>query len=375
MYKHKLHKNKYMLKGDLAHTGYDWWWHSFTGINNNTGESKTFFIEYFIINPQRGRKYPIFTNLEENIKPSYLMIKAGCWGEDKKQLNRYYGIEEYDNSTTMLKIATKDAFLSENNMWGLINVSDSDIEENPNYYTDKGTMRWSLKINKENPFDAGYGTSYPFRVSNAFDMYWHVEGMKTYYSGTVDMDGESYTVHPDTCYGYADKNWGSDFTSPWLWLSSCHLISNVSGKELQDSAFDIGGGCPVVFGMPLNNKLLMKLSYEGDSYEFNFAKPWLLTRTRFKCYETEDLVIWKIKTINKSAAMEVKIGCKKSDMILIDYENPQGVRKHKNLLNGGTGKGYVKLYKIVGGKRILIDDMTVKNVGCEYGEYENHDSL
>lgn len=29
-----------MLKGNLAREGYDWWWHSFTGINEKTGEEK-----------------------------------------------------------------------------------------------------------------------------------------------------------------------------------------------------------------------------------------------------------------------------------------------------------------------------------------------
>ena len=31
-------RNAFMLKGNLAREGYDWWWHSFTGINEKTGE-------------------------------------------------------------------------------------------------------------------------------------------------------------------------------------------------------------------------------------------------------------------------------------------------------------------------------------------------
>ena len=44
-------KDKYMLRGVLKKNGYDWWWHSFTGYNKNNGEPKSFFIEYFIVNP------------------------------------------------------------------------------------------------------------------------------------------------------------------------------------------------------------------------------------------------------------------------------------------------------------------------------------
>ena len=40
-----------MLKGPLAKQGYDWWWHSLTAYNKETGEPRPFFIEYFVCNP------------------------------------------------------------------------------------------------------------------------------------------------------------------------------------------------------------------------------------------------------------------------------------------------------------------------------------
>ena len=40
-----------MLKGPLAQKGYDWWWHSLTAYNKETGEARPFFIEYFTCNP------------------------------------------------------------------------------------------------------------------------------------------------------------------------------------------------------------------------------------------------------------------------------------------------------------------------------------
>ena len=80
--------------------------------------------------------------------------------------------------------------------------------------------------------------------------------------------------HPATCYGYADKNWGADFTSPWVWLASSNLTSNLTGKRLGNSAFEIGGGRPKAFGIALERKLLGQLVYKGKPYEFNFSKPW-----------------------------------------------------------------------------------------------------
>ena len=75
-----------MLRGPLAHKGYDWWWHSFTAQDAETGEDKAFFVEYFICNPAIGEDKPIFGQLPENKaagkKPSYLMVKAGTWAKN-----------------------------------------------------------------------------------------------------------------------------------------------------------------------------------------------------------------------------------------------------------------------------------------------------
>lgn len=49
------------LTGGLqALKGYDWWWHSFTGRHERTGEEKAFFIEFFICNPLLGGPEPVF---------------------------------------------------------------------------------------------------------------------------------------------------------------------------------------------------------------------------------------------------------------------------------------------------------------------------
>ena len=87
MNKYDLKRNEPMLTGKFKKQGYDWWWHNFTGIDEETGEEKTFFIEYFTVNPALGGAEPVLGQLEENKKngkkPSYLMVKAGWWGKDK----------------------------------------------------------------------------------------------------------------------------------------------------------------------------------------------------------------------------------------------------------------------------------------------------
>ena len=59
--------------------------------------------------------------------------------------------------------------------------------------------------------------------------------------------------------------------------------------------------------------------------------------------------------------------CKRDEMMLFNYEAPNGLKLHNRLWNGGTGYGEIKLFKKDG---TLIDHVKMENAGCEYGEYD-----
>jgi hypothetical protein len=59
----------------------------------------------------------------------------------------------------------------------------------------------------------------------------------------------------------------------------------------------------------------------------------------------------------------------KLEMLLINYEAPNGKKLHNRLWNG-TGYGRIKLYKKDKGRRLLIDEIEMRHIGCEYGEYD-----
>ena len=159
---------------------------------------------------------------------------------------------------------------------------------------------------------------------------------------------------PEKCYGYADKNWGRDFTSPWVWLSSNSLVSKKTGKKLENSVFDIGGGRPKIYFVPLDRRLLGVFYYEGKEYDFNFSKLHLRVKTEFSFEEKEDVVVWHVRQENIRAVMETEIFCKKDEMLFVNYEAPDGSKKHNRLFNGGTGYGTVKLYDKYGDKLTLV---------------------
>ena len=369
--KHDISRNEFMLKGKFAKRGYDWWWHSFTAYNEKTKEAKPFYVEFFVCNPKRGGDYPVFGQLKENqekgIFPSYLMVNVGYWGDNHAQLHRFFGINEINiHKKKPYSVEARDCYVDEEKTYGKIVLSEEEASAHPEYMSDSGCIEWNLKIKKIIPFNVGYGAGKVFRTLQAFEMFWHAEGMKSVYSGEITLNGEKYIVEEDSSYGYADKNWGRDFTSPWVWLSSCNLESKITHEKLENSVFDIGGGRPKVGFIALKRKLLSAFYYEGKCYEFNFSKFWTNTRTSFYSEETDDEIIWHVEQKTWRNKMITDIRCKKKDMLLINYEAPNGKKLHNRLWNGGNGEGVVKLYH----KGKLVDEVICRNVGCEYGEYD-----
>ena len=365
-----------MLHGLLAHHGYDWWWHSFTAQDAETGEDKPFFIEFFVCNPALGGAEPVLgqlpANQAEGKRPSYLMVKAGTWGQDHRQLHRFFGWQEVRmHGSAPYRIEADDCVASETELQGSISVSKEACSAHPEWMCDAGTISWNLTVDKQIAFNVGYGASKPLRDVEAFAMYWHAEGMKSAFSGEIVYNGRRYTVTPECCYGYADKNWGRDFTSPWVWLSSNCLTSRMTGKQLTNSVFDIGGGRPKIYFVPLDRRLLGVFYYEGQEYDFNFSKLHLQVRTAFSFEEQDEFVVWHVRQENLHAAMETEIFCRKSDMLFVNYEAPDGSKRHNRLWNGGNGWGTVKLYDRVNGSLVLKDEIDATHIGCEYGEYDS----
>ena len=376
---HDITRNQFMLHGQLSRHGYDWWWHSFTAQDAETGEDKPFFIEFFICNPALAEDEPVLGQLPENKnagrQPSYLMVKAGWWGEDHCQLHRFFSLKNTRlHGDAPYEVEAEDCFASETTLRGSISITEQQAADHPEWMCDAGELSWELMLDKQIAFNVGYGASRPLRDAEAFAMYWHAEGMKTVYSGNITCNGRRYIVTPEKSFGYADKNWGRDFTSPWVWLSSCCLVSRLTGKRLENSVFDIGGGRPKIYFVPLDRRLLGAFYYEGEEYDFNFSHVWLGVKTEFAFEEREDTVVWQVRQENNHAVMETEVFCRKKDMLLVNYEAPDGSKRHNRLWNGGNGWGIVRLYDKTDGKLRLIDDIEATHIGCEYGEYDSTDN-
>ena len=126
-------------------------------------------------------------------------------------------------------------------------------------------------------------------------------------------------------------------------------------------------------GVPLDRRLLGAFWYEGKAYDFNFSHVWLNVKTEFSFEEGPEEVVWHVRQENLHAAMETEIRCRKAEMLLVNYEAPDGSKRHNRLWNGGTGRGQVKLYDRDGDGLKLVDEIEATHVGCEYGEYDEQE--
>lgn len=366
-----MKKNKYSMT-KKSKEQYNWWWHSFVATDSETGQLKPFFIEYYVINPALWKGQISFGQSKENkakgIKPSYAMMKVGTWGDDKAQLHSFHNIVDFDTSDKgkLCRIGANE--LSETALSGSVCIDEHDSRAYPEMMTDAGSMSWQLSVKKDLAFDAGYGSSSLFEKLGAFHMYWHAQGMKCQYSGEVIYNNKTYHVYPETSFGYQDRNWGKAYTNPWIWLNCNSFYSNKSGEK-SDASLLVGGGCPVVFGKTLPRKILMALYYEGKLIEFNFSKFWKRSRQCFNTAEDDLYFYWDVVGEDRKLKIEARFKCEKSKMILVNYESPDGEKKHERLWNGGHAEGTVRIFKKKCGKYTLLDELSGYLGGCEYGEY------
>jgi len=332
-----INKNGLMLNSNF---GYEWWYHSMIGYNEITNQSKAFFFEYFIINPNK-------TNTKI---PSYFMVKAGTYNEDPHEVNNLYKLENVTIDKNKMEISLKNTtiYANETKLSGYVYLN-SDINNH---------IEWNLTGNKLVEYDLGYTTTLS-KYINFADMYWHIPGVKTEYSGIIKYNNINYIVRPDTSCGYQDKNWGTDYTSKWVWLSCNNFKFN------PNTTLVIGGSKPKIFGIELFETLIIFLKHDNKSYEFNFSKFWKYNNQKINIYKDTEYIYYKIIVEDLENVIHINFQCKISKMVKIKYHNALGRFTHQNLLNGHDAFGKVT---IINKNSYNIINLYGDNAACEYGK-------
>lgn len=369
-----LRRNLCMLRGRLGKRGFDCWRHSFTGYNKITGEEKVFFVEYFIMNPQLFPSKVVFGQRSDNllygIRPSYVLINAGVWGENGKQLHNFYPADELVVKHGKLNLQVGSCILSESEISGSVSVENEESLRYPECMSDAGAMTWNLSVNKKIAF--AQSVSFPLfsRLFRRFVTYWHSQGAKTYYSGTVSLDGVVYSVDTEKSFGIADKNWGSDFPKPSLRLQGSDVSSMINGKTLNKSCFAVVSGGKKRGEKSAKQKLQVWIKTDTAEYAFNSLSLTKKAVTSYSFFNEAEEVHWVISARSGQYLADISVFCDKTEMLNLNYESPNGKKVYDTLLSGGNGYGEIKIFKKSRDKSLeLIEHLSVAHVACCYGEY------
>ncbi len=381
-----LARNSYMLRGSFARRGYMRWWHSFVGVNVETGKPRTFFVEFFMINPNLGSNHPILGQhpyyKKRGMSPSYVMVKAGAFpdenDENGKQLHAFYPISSLQitgNPLVMrMNIPSPETaplsmdhtqentcFYSEDRLTGSIVISPQKARHR-SLMTDFGSMEWELEVCKAVSCHTGLLGGRLFQMLHILDNYWHGEGIRSFFRGSVILDGDVYEVTPEHSYGYADKHWGRNFHNPWFQFSCGNLTSQRTGKELRHSVLAINSFYPRLLCFPLRRRFMLQMTYMGEDFEF--------TNCKWEVKETDRRFIWHILARNKNSVLKLSGSCKKEDMLHLRYEAPDGQLCRLPLWAGADGIGTLQLYRKETGGRELLDTLKLENAMCIYRKEE-----
>lgn len=356
-----LARNSYMPRGSLKKRGYMRWWHSFSGVQPQTGEIRTFFVEIFIVNSGLGGTQPILGQhpyfKKRGMRPSYVMVKAGVFpdehGEDARQLHAFYPVSSLRATGSPLVMQleegqTQRCLYSEDRLTGLLEVTPAEARHR-SLMSDAGYMEWDVEVRKAVSCHTGILGGRLHQLLNAVDSFWHGEGIRSFFRGSVTLDGTVYEVTPELSYGYADKHWGRCFNRPWFQFACGKLASERTGKELRHSVLAVNSFCPRLFLFPLRHRLRLQLTYMGEDFEF--------TRCKWETKETNRRFIWHILARNKTTVVKISGSCTKKEMLHLQYEDPDGRKAKQPLWAGAGGVGSIQLFRRVHGGRELLDTL------------------
>ncbi len=377
-----LARNSCILRGSFARKGYMRWWHSFSGVNVQTGKARTFFVEFFIINPALGSSHPILGQhpyyKKRGMKPSYVMVKAGAFpdenGEGGKQLHVFYPISslQVTGSPLVMQVGTPTSddksypteevqagtcFCSESRLTGFVNVTPPKARHR-SLMTNAGYMEWDLEVSKAVSCHTGVLGGRFFQALHLLNSYWHGEGIRSFFRGIVILDGASYEITPELSYGYADKHWGRSFNNPWFQFACGKLTSQRTDKELRHSVLAINGFCPRFLCFPFRHRLMLQLTYMGEDFEF--------THCKWDVKETDRRFIWHILARNQNSVLKLSGSCRKEEMLHLRYEHPDGHLSKMPLWASAGGIGTLQLYRKGTGGRELLDTLKLENALCIY---------
>lgn len=393
--------DQYLLKGKLRSEGYERWRYSFCASSVKTGIEKRFFVEMYLVNPsvspnlaviaQKSRvsmetsssadvQYALtkglsgydsrYSGQEIVVKPSYLLIKAGVYGENGFQVNRFIPSSKLTYTKATATFVAENCTFAPDMLVGTVEVTNNDLRVRPELLCNEGSINWQLRYADVLETKSLFGDS----VNN-----WIPLGVKSNFAGSITINGEEFVATPEKSFGYVDKSWGNDFSNPYFHISSnrlmsvvSNLMSVVSKKNLDKSYFTIEGE----YG---KEKELVGVVCVGDK-TFKLGKgAFASVKETHSCIQgnsdaNDERLHWSVSLEKGDYIVDLDVYCKTSELFVRDYEVSKGNRTLMKILGGGTGSGEIKVYKKTGKNLELLEQVGVYDAICEFGQLDSVES-
>lgn len=361
-------------------SGVNFWRFFFPGINEQNKDECFFCFEFEALNPNLSENKVLFSLLQKKIKPedlqsallgntsflneqdypksSYCSVKLIRLGKKSKQLSQFIPINEVDFDLKNMELKIGNKLFTENTLSGFISITDEDEIKNKEILCQQGYATWNLEYKiKESELKGYHNDSYR----------WFPIGIKTDFVGKINFDGEDYLVDTRTSLGYIDRFFGNSYPQELIHVYCSNLVSMISGKKLEDSAFCIQG----VF----ENRVSIKGNLENLDISFFANKSKRLYSCVYDCMEvpgienqSDKMLHWSFSLNDKQNIVDIDIFCKLSELYNRIIEKPEGNRNIINIVEGGTGFGEIKLYRKNKKAIEQIEHAKLTKVICEFGK-------
>ncbi|MBQ9238252.1 MAG: hypothetical protein IJ191_02925 [Treponema sp.] len=380
--KNSIDSRKYRLPGVLKKNGFLTHRFFFTGFEKITNVERKFFIEVCQLNPALSPLEPVLgfesriqvsesalqyalagtesadaVIHEHVVQPSYIVVRAGTFGAGAKQVCQYYAAKTMTVSRKKFLIEADNCTFKNESLLGKISCAENEVIAHPEYFCDSGTVSWNIHYTlHHDTADTGYciKTEKWFPIGGAAEFF-----------GTIVFDGCEYRVIEETSSGVIDVSCGRTYPLPLVHIASSHLTSIISGKRLENSCFAVHGeygGGVALFASFDARKLVFRPHPKKSGYT-NQCTCVIMPED-----EAGEKLHWSVSVSNRQWIVDVDIFCPSKELMVREFELPEGNKKTVKVLGGGTGSGEIKLYRRLKKNSIeLIEHARVENALCEYG--------
>lgn len=370
-----------LLNKAMKKNGVITWRYIFNASERDTAVEKMFYLELVMLNPYETpstatlgfKERKIFNEedlqyalagtesahsiqTEEIMKPSFISVRFGEFGNSARQTAIYYSADEVSIKQKPFEIKAGNCTFTENSISGFINLEKEVLDEHPEFLCDAGYVKYAFDLEMTSECEEGYKSK---------EFFWCPVGIRTNFSGTMNYNGYDYNVNPKTSFGYIEKFYGKEYPAPWFHLSGSCIQSSISGRTLFDSSFAVQG----VF----ENLVSFVANFEGTKLEFIAGK------TKFNSFwecvqspktDEDEKLHWSVSINDKTWVIDIDIYCKVEDLSTRKLEMSEGNRKVLSLIETGSGYGEIKVFKHTKKSLEQIEYMRITKTFCQFGNIE-----